>query len=445
MKDRPLPDGPLSTPKETAAILNISLKTLMEHVRLGRIRFIEVGAGKVRKYRRFTAKNIATFIEKQKVREVPKCLSISAPTKKHTATTFTSGVNRFHGPLEARSRKNAEAAEHKLKAKVKADIETAKRTGNGPLTLDDAAGRYWHEVGQHHVASRTTYCDLDRLVRFLGKDKRLDAITDADVAALVAWRRKQTIKGRKGVATIAPATVNRSILEPLKKIFTRAKRVWHMQLPLEPNWREHRLQEPQERVRELHDDEEATMMGDAMRSDYGPWVQFALMTGLRRAETLVRWSDVNWSGRIITTKGKGGRLVSTPITDEVAALLDPLKSHHPEYVFTYAANRTRDGRVKGQRYPITYEGGKTEWARLMKRAGVTGLRFHDLRHTTATRLLRATGNLKVVQRALNHRDIKTTVKYAHVSNDEVAEGLQRVAESRKKSHGKSHADDNKSS
>ena len=100
MKDRPLPDGPLSTPKETAAILNISLKTLMEHVRLGRIRFIEVGAGEVRKYRRFTAKNIATFIEKQKVREVPKCLSISALAKKHTATTFTSGAIAFTALLK---------------------------------------------------------------------------------------------------------------------------------------------------------------------------------------------------------------------------------------------------------------------------------------------------------------------------------------------------------
>ena len=172
-------------------------------------------------------------------------------------------------------------------------------------------------------------------------------------------------------------------------------------------------------------------MGVAMRGDYAPWVQFALLTGLRRAETLIRWSDVNWSAKIITRPGKGGRTVSTPITDAVAALLEPLKDHHPEYVFTYACQRTRDGHVKGHRYPISYEGGKTEWARLMKRAGVANFRFHDLRHTTATRLLRETGNLKLVQQALNHRDLKTTSKYAHVRNDEVAEALQRVAESRK--------------
>jgi excisionase family DNA binding protein len=78
---------PLFTPKEAAATLKVSMKVLMEHVRSGRIRFIDVGAGKVRRCRRFTAKNIATFIEKQKVRETP-CQSSNAPALKHTASTF---------------------------------------------------------------------------------------------------------------------------------------------------------------------------------------------------------------------------------------------------------------------------------------------------------------------------------------------------------------------
>ena len=45
-----------------------------------------------------------------------------------------------------------------------------------------------------------------------------------------------------------------------------------------------------------------------------------------------------------------------------------------------------------------------------------------------TKLLRETGNLKLVQRALNHADLKTTTRYAHVLDDEVAEALERVAE-----------------
>jgi integrase len=346
---------------------------------------------------------------------------------------------RFSGNTEAANRKDAEAVERSLRAKAKADVEAERRTGNGPLTLNDAAGRYWREVGKHHAASATTWRDLDRLVKRLGPDKRLDEITDADVAALVTWRRAQTIKGEKGRATIAPATVNRSTLEPLKKIFTRAKRTWRYSFPLEPNWRDHWLKEPQERVRELHDGE-GDALGAAARGDYAPWLAFARLTGLRRAETLIRWSDVNWSAKIITAVGKGRRLVSTPITPAVAALLEPLKGHHPEAVFTYTCQRTRAGRVKGQRYPVTIEGGKTEWRRLRARSGVADLRFHDLRHDVATKLLRETGNLKLVQQTLNHRSIATTVKYAHVNDSEVADALQRLAE---KSHGKSHTGDAK--
>src|ERR1700722_927134 len=88
------PAEPLFTPQAAAQQLGLSVKTLMAHVAAGRIRFIDVGAGKVRKCRRFTAKNIATFVEKQKVRETP-CQSSSAPALKHTASTFKSGAVGF--------------------------------------------------------------------------------------------------------------------------------------------------------------------------------------------------------------------------------------------------------------------------------------------------------------------------------------------------------------
>jgi site-specific recombinase XerD len=49
------------------------------------------------------------------------------------------------------------------------------------------------------------------------------------------------------------------------------------------------------------------------------------------------------------------------------------------------------------------------------------------------RRLRETGNLKLVQRALNHADIATTTRYAHVLDAEVAEAMEAVTKSRKKS------------
>jgi integrase len=62
-------------------------------------------------------------------------------------------------------------------------------------------------------------------------------------------------------------------------------------------------------------------------------------------------------------------------------------------------------------------------------AGIDGFRFHDLRHTRGSRILRHTGNLAIVQKALAHRSIKTSLRYAHASDDDVRRGLD-ASESR---------------
>ena len=133
-------------------------------------------------------------------------------------------------------------------------------------------------------------------------------------------------------------------------------------------------------------------------------------------------------------RGKGNEIVTTPITNAVREILWPLRGHHPDLVFTSVANRGRgSARIKGRRYPITVSGLKTLWRRIRKAAGVSDFRFHDFRHDFGTKLLRKTGNLKLVQRALNHADIKTTTRHAHVLDDEVAAALDQLSESLKKS------------
>ena len=83
---------------------------------------------------------------------------------------------------------------------------------------------------------------------------------------------------------------------------------------------------------------------------------------------------------------------------------------------------------RGDRRPIRYEGLTTEIERTVVRAGIRDFSFHDLRHTAATRVLRATGNLHIVKRMLRHENIKTTAKYAHSQNDDVLAGMQAAAE-----------------
>ncbi|MEE9175600.1 MAG: site-specific integrase, partial [Thermodesulfobacteriota bacterium] len=63
-----------------------------------------------------------------------------------------------------------------------------------------------------------------------------------------------------------------------------------------------------------------------------------------------------------------------------------------------------------------------------KKAGIEGLRFHDLRHTAATRMIENTGNIVAVSKILGHADIKTTMRYAHPEQSliEALESLNQV-------------------
>ena len=331
------------------------------------------------------------------------------PEREYWRFQFKINGRRFSFSITAKSEKAALVEAHRIHAETVAEMETARRPGKTPLTLNKAALDFWNEKGQFHSDAKKTHTDLMRLVKQMGPATLLDDVTDADVVKLVAWRQAQTPKGKKK-GFVAPATVNRSTTEVLKKLFTRAKTVWRYTFPNEPNWKAHMLKEPEGIVRELRGDEEASL-DEAMRSDYAPWIGFALATGLRRAETILKWEHVDWPARMIRTKGKGDRDVLTPITDEIASLLEPLKGHHPEYVFTYVAKRTskRLNIIKGVRYPITYEGGKTEWQRLRKRAGVKEFRFHDLRHTYGSRLIRETGNIVLVCRRSDYDSLSEGV------------------------------------
>jgi integrase len=216
--------------------------------------------------------------------------------------------------------------------------------------------------------------------------------------------------------------------EQLKKLFTRAK-LWGISFEHEPQWRRHWL--TQERVRELVGDE-AERLEAATRDDYAPFFAFVAASSWRLKECIaLQWSDVDWSARQIRKPGKADKLEMVPITSAIREILWPLRGHHPERVFTYMAVRTRDGRVKGKRYPLTREGVKTAWRRLRKRSGVIGFRFHDYRHDSGTKLLRTTGNLKLVQKAMNHRSIRSTLRYAHVLDSEVADAMERMGSPKK--------------
>lgn len=352
-------------------------------------------------------------------------MSVFRPTGGKTFTySFQFGGRRFHGPTGKAEKRAAKEVERKAREAARREIEAeraaaAQLKGEAPLTFDIAAGKYWSEVGEFHAGADTTWTDLARLVDYFGGHRLLASLRDSDINDMVAWRRGQRAKGDPKRALIAPATVNRTTIDLLRKLFTRARRKWGIRFDHEPDWKEHRLKERGEVVRELKADEELRLH-EVLPDGYRDFWRFALASGLRLAECFIRWDQIDWSARTISVIQKGGRPHTIPLTADMIAIITPQRGRHPVYVFTYVCARGSKAHKMGERYPVSYEGMKTMWRRKRGLAGVSDMRWHDHRHSAASRLLRRTGNLKAAQKLLGHADIATTAKfYAHVDMDDL--------------------------
>lgn len=341
---------------------------------------------------------------------------------------------RLRGSTGATARDVAEVIE----TSIRHDALIRKATGAKPdLSLDDACARYWGEVARFQSNAKNTARAVRRLLSRLGKTTPLSGLGSGKIADYVAKRRGdrrgRRARGAKGVDTrplVSNATVNRD-LELLRRIMRRAARTWGAAVA-EVGWTELLLQESAGRTRHLALEEERRLF-QHLRPDFWPLVLFAALSGLRRSAIVrLTWRQVDLEGLevrvVLKSKEPGGRPHIVPITPPMAAILQQERGRHSERVFTYVCERNRWDRYrkrqqrKGERYPFTANGWRKAWCAALEAAGVQDFRFHDLRHTAATRLLAASGNLKAVQGMLGHSEIATTARYAHV---DVAE-LRRI-------------------
>lgn len=290
------------------------------------------------------------------------------------------------------------------------------------MTLKAAFDRYFIEVSDH-LASADNHLTYMAKLLSLGADKNLSDITDSDIALLVARRRGE--KARYSLEPVSNATVNRET-QLLSRIFRRAKRAWKVDVG-DIDWPLHILHEADERVRELTAAEEAALFAE-LRSDFHPMVRFALLAGMRLGNVIrLTWKQVDMISRQITVKVKsrkpGGRSHTLPISPGMLALLANERGNHPIFVFTYLCKKSRQKRKRGERYPFSQNGWRKPWTEALTAAGIEDFRFHDTRHTAATRIVRKTGNIKIAQKLLGHASISSTTRYAHVTQDDVMAAL----------------------
>jgi integrase len=141
-----------------------------------------------------------------------------------------------------------------------------------------------------------------------------------------------------------------------------------------------------------------------------PVVVLALNSGMRRGELLsLEWSRVDLAQRtirVINAKSSAGDRV-IPMNATVYSLLSELaKTAASPLVFP-------SNRKPGERFIDLKKGFK----KAVELAEIPHVRFHDLRHTFATRLVRAGVDIVTVQHLLGHSKITMTARYAHALAD----------------------------
>ncbi|WP_019833808.1 tyrosine-type recombinase/integrase [Sphingomonas sp. PR090111-T3T-6A] len=336
---------------------------------------------------------------------------------------------RFHGSTGLKTKRSALSYEEKERAKA---VNGGKE--RPPITLDEASGLYEDKVGAK-PSWRNVETRIKVLLAEFAPATLLSEISQRDLLGLVARRRD----GREN------ASVNREI-DDWRAIWRHAQKS-RFDVGEMPDWGALRLHVPNNDPRELSATEETALFEqiDDLRPDLYDFCLFALKTGWRMSEVMgLRWSDVDMNAAIATTRIKGGDVVKRPLTQEMVVTIanQPRATELPAagFVFTYVAQRTKPGftdklgrvhpvRRRGERYPMTEQVLRRPWAAAKKAAEVENFRFHDLRHTRGTRILRATGNLAAAKEALKHRSIKTTLRYAHASDDDIRRALD-ASESR---------------
>lgn len=136
-------------------------------------------------------------------------------------------------------------------------------------------------------------------------------------------------------------------------------------------------------------------------------VLIALNTGMRRGEQYgTEWPNVNFERKMLTVpRSKHGEVRHIPLNTAALAALKSLLSNmaNSNYVF-----QTKDGHD-------FLRGNKHWFEDAVEKAGLSDFRWHDLRHTFASRLVMAGVDLRTVQELMGHRNISMTVRYAHLA------------------------------
>ena len=168
--------------------------------------------------------------------------------------------------------------------------------------------------------------------------------------------------------------------------------------------------EPHHRIRRISKDELSAMwyfLAQQRNPAHLLIAQLALETGMRRSELLnLTFKDIQTDViEIKTSKSGHPRLV--PYTNEALRIIKQIEKGEPDdSIFDISINSLR-----------------LAWERARKKACITNLRFHDLRHEAISRMLEHGLSIAEVAAVSGHKDYKSLFRYSHMDVRKITKKL----------------------
>jgi len=211
---------------------------------------------------------------------------------------------------------------------------------------------------------------------------------------------------------VSKSTVNRE-LDLLKSLFARAVEWGYLRVNPTRRVKKYSLETEEQKF--LSPAEGAQLVA-ACNGQYKTFVTLGLNSGLRRGEMFaLRWEDLDFEKREVhVRRSKGKRFRVVPMNRE---LYDALRKHPRHIKSRYVFHRS-DG--------SPWADVRTAFRLALERCGMEGLRVHDLRHSFISNLVAAGVDLRQVQELAGHRDIRTTMKYAHLRPNQLRDSVEKL-------------------
>lgn len=297
---------------------------------------------------------------------------------------------------KADAEKWARALESEIDKGQFVNVSEAQRT-----TLGDVIARYLAEVTPSMKGASE---DTIRLKAIIRRPIAQWSMANLSAARIAAYRDER-------LKEVSAGTVIRELAH-LSAIINHARREWGINVP-NPIQMVRKPQSPQARSRVLTEEEVSKLLQAlepiGRRSHWTkPAVQLALATAMRRGELLsLRWEHVDLNGRTaFLPDTKNGDSRTVPLSTAAVQVLAGLPRH-----------------ISGAVFPVKFFTLDAAFKRGVRRAGLDGVRFHDLRRTAITRMAEKLPNVIELAAVSGHKSLMVLKRYYRPTAMELAQKL----------------------